>query len=502
MNWRTKSAAYLLAASFLTGGLAACTKGNELNVDLPGTATIGTNFVDLPLTAFNVVQQPIQTLKAQHYLVGRLRDELTGTTEARAVLNLLATSANDSLPGHFVVAGGPDSVVVSLAYDQVYGSATQPAQLDVLELSQPLDERTVYNSTSQVALNPAAIATGLAVPLGRTRAVRQAISGSPSDSVTVQVPDRAVQLVVQRQGKNTNPAYPNVSSARASSLFRQLQVFTLTQAQLNAQFAGLVLAPSAGYTGAVLSFSRVLNGAVVVYFHELGTGKRHSYQLPFGPSASGGTGAGSPADPRYFTQLKTDFVSGSALNSLTPGTRLAVAASSGVGYVQEGTGLGLAVQFNSAAFVDKLTKPGIAINRAELILPIKPYSNALYGNPATLYAIEVDGRNNTLQRTDGINLTDRVVQADGLSQIVRNVNGESAATIVNPNSTNAYYSLLITSYLQAYLNNASANTLPGPLPDALLLTPALSTASSLTLNRAAIQADKATLRVYYSQLRQ
>ena len=517
MNWRInrKPFAYLLTASLLTG-LVACSKGDELNVDLPGTAGIGTNYVDLPLSAFHVVRQPIQTIKAQHYLVGRLRDQLTGQTEARAVLNLLAVSANDSLPGRFTVAGnGPDSVVIQLAYDQVYGTSNQPARLDVLELTDPLAERAVYNSTTVVGTSPTSILTNASVPLNRTRAIRQAIATSPTDSVTVLVPDRSVSLVVQRRGRNTNPNYPNVASPWADKLYRLLNAPSLTQAQLDATVGGLVLAPNATYpnasnpnptlinSGAVLSFSRVVNAAVVVYFSEPAitpatVGRRHTYQLPFGPAANGSTGPGSPNDPRYFTQLNTDFSSSSALNGLSPGSKLSVSASSGVGYAQEGTALGLLVQFDNAVFQNTLNKPGIAINRAELVLPVKPYSNVLLSNPPALYALEVDAQNNVLQRVNGLIAADRIVQADGFSQVGQGA--EARAVLVNASATNAYYSLPITSYLQAYINNAAAGTL-GPLPNGLLLTPALSTATSLTLNRAVIQADQAKLRVYYSQLR-
>lgn len=475
-------------------------KGDELNVDLPGTAAIGTNYIDLPLTAFTVRQQPIQTLKAEHFLAGRLYDNLTGNTEARAVLGLLP-GINDSLPGHFTTASVPDSVIITLGYDQVYGSSSTPAKLDVLELGAKLDERMVYNSASVAPTKADVLAQNQVVPLNQTRSVRQAIATSTTDSITIQVPDRTVRLVVQRQGKGTNPNYPNVSSTRANSLFQQLQVLSLTQAQLDAILAGIVLAPSQGYNGAILSFSRVLSGSVSVYFHPATSLKRHTYQVYFGPSPSG-SGPGAPSDPRYYTQLNTDFQTSSPLSVLqgsTPGMRLPAAATNGTTYIQEGTGLGTAVSFVSKQFTDALARPGIAINRAELIAPVQPYSNALLSNPARVYALEVDANNQPLQRVTGISSVDRVVQGDGALQQGRGL--ESIGLPFSASTTNIYYDMLITSYLQAYLNDPAAATLGG-LPDALILTPALSTATSLTLNRAALNATGMRLRVYYSQLRQ
>ncbi|MVN76267.1 DUF4270 family protein [Hymenobacter sp. HMF4947] len=499
MSWPAKPLAFVATLLVGLGSLSGCMKGNELNVDLPGTAAIGTNYVDLPITASTVRQQPIQTLKAEHFLAGRLFDNLTGNTEARAVLSLLP-SVNDSLPGRYTSATSPDSVVITLGFDQVYGSTSTPAKLDVLELATKLDERTVYNSAS-VAPVKATIGQNLVVPLNKTKAVRQAIATSTTDSITVQVPDPTVRLVVQRQGTGTNPNYPNVSSTFANSLFRQLQVASLTQAQLDAILAGIIIAPSQGYNGAVLSFSRVVSGAINIYFHPAASQKRHSYQLYFGPSPSG-SGPGAPTDPRYYTQLSTDFQTSSALSALqgsAPGTRLSSAAAGGVTYVQEGTGLGTALSFVSPQFTSLLARPGIAINRAELILPIQPYSNALLSNPARLYALEVDAKNQPLQRVTGINSVDRVVQGDGAVQQGRG--SEAIGLPYSASTTNIYYDVLITSYLQAYLNDPTAATLGG-LPDALVLTPALSTATSLTLNRAALTASAMRLRVYYSQLRQ
>ena len=497
MSWPAKPLALFAGLALVVGSLAGCSKGDATNVDLPNVAAIGTTYADLPVTVSTVRLDTIYTLKSQHYLAGRLTDALTGTTEAQAVLGL-QVGVNDSLPGNFTSVPEPDSVVVYAGFDAVYGSTAQPAQLDVLTLApgKSLDERTVYNSNSKPDIGTT-IGTNYTVPLTNTTTVKQVVSGT-TDSTTVQVLNRVVRIVVQRRQALANPAFPAVASDYANTLFRQLsQNPTLTQDQLNTIIPGLVLAPSAGYNAAVLSFSRVVNGALLVYFHPASSNKRRSYVMRFGPAISG-SGPASANDPRYYTYLSTDFSTSSGLGALANSrTRLPIAATGGTTYVQEGTGLGIAIDFKSS--IGLLTKQGIAINRAELILPVQPYSNAVLSNPVNLYALEVNDNNVPLKRVNGLTTQSRMVQADGFAQTTRG--NEAVGRQVNTSSTKLYYDMLITSYLQAYLSDSVAATLGG-VPDALVITPALSTNSNLTLNRAAIDGYNVRLRVYYSQLRQ
>jgi hypothetical protein len=147
-----------------------------------------------------------------------------------------------------------------------------------------------------------------------------------------------------------------------------------------------------------------------------------------------------------------------------------------------------------------MNTPGLIINRAELRVPVKPFSNALFPNPRYIYAVEADANNKALQRILNFLPTDRVVQTDGANQLL--VGNRALGTLEGP-ASQQYYTLVITNYLQAYLTN----TLGGN-PASLLLIPDSSTlgertteAASLTLglNRAAIDAANVSLRVYYSK---
>jgi hypothetical protein len=257
---------------------------------------------------------------------------------------------------------------------------------------------------------------------------------------------------------------------------------------------GLAFAPAAGstYNSSILSFARGSSARLVVYYHTTSDPIRTSYAFGFGAvySSVGDTPA---RDPRYFTQITSNF-------SGTPLARLATASDavragelSGVSYLQEGVGLGTRIRFTGLEALRN--KPGLAINRAELRVPVKPFTNALFPNPSALFAVEVDASNRILQRSVSSILYDRVVQADGASP--RGVNTEALAFITPSASAQPYYSLFITNYLQAYLSN----NLDGALPEYLVLVPNIRRSPNLALNRAVVDADKISLRVYYSQLR-
>jgi hypothetical protein len=161
--------------------------------------------------------------------------------------------------------------------------------------------------------------------------------------------------------------------------------------------------------------------------------------------------------------------------------------------MQEGIGLGTRIRFTGLEALRN--KPGLAINRAELRVPVKPFTNALFPNPGAIFALEVDANNRILQRSVSSILYDRVVQADGASS--RGINTEALGLLTSSASAQPYYSLFITNYLQAYLTEK----LDGALPEYLVLVPNIRRSPTLGLNRAVVDADKIRLRVYYSQLR-
>jgi len=497
MNWLTSRCAPLLALTALA--LAGCDKGTDLNVDLPDTAAINTEYKDLAVDVATVRIVPVQTLKTDHFLVGRLNDNVAGTTEAKAYFNLLASPYTDSLPSRLAPRTlRLDSVVVVMGFDKVYGSATTPARFDVFKLLDPLDERQVYDGGSSVPLG-APIGQNLTSRLDRTQVVTvPANTTANTPAYTTTVPDQTVRLLVQRRAFPAvaptprhagYPAIAGVPSAFADDFFNRLSQPSFGQPQLDAALKGLAVTASPGHTSSVVSFGQGRETRMVVYFHAIGTDTlRRSYSVAFG-SSNRTSGGANPSDPRYFTQILSTLPP--ALAPLAAGAgAVPPALLGGTSYLQEGVGLGTRVTFQG---LDDLIKtPGLTVNRAELRVPVKPFSNALLANPAQLYAVEVDANNNVLQRVVNYQSYDRVAQADGRSQL--GVQAPAVGSITDLATAQPYYSLLITSYLQAYLNNQL-----GDNPASLVLVPNIRNSSALTLNRAALDASNIRLRVYYSK---
>ncbi|MDO7873239.1 DUF4270 family protein [Hymenobacter sp. ASUV-10] len=491
MNWLTSRVA-TVAVPLALLALAGCDKGTDLNVDLPDTTGISTDYLDLDLgaQAATVRLQPVSTLKAEHYLVGRLSEGVAGTTTARSYLNVLLPVLPDSLPSKFA---DPrlDSVVMVLTYDRVYGSTTAPVRLNIGNLPARLDDRAVYDSSTPPISNVEWLRTNVPGKIDRTRQVTSSATTS-NPAVTTTVPDPSVRLVLQRGAA--------IPSAFFDDVFASLKAGGFTQAKLDAKLRGLALEPASGYNGSILSMGRVAIGRIELFFHDEGATvptKWHAFPLVFGPVYSA-SGQASALDPRYYTQLESDL-SNSALSALAlPGSVGVPAASlNNTSYLQEGNGIGTRVALSNLPKLEALRNlRGLAINRAELRVPIKPYSNLLFPNSPLLYLLEANASNEVLQRTLSYVPYDRVVQTDGANpRGAGEIRNFAFGTIVNGGTSQPYYSILLTTYLQAYLNN----NLDGELPASLILMPTVRQSSTLSLNRTAIDADNIHLFVYYSQ---
>lgn len=496
MNWLTSRCAPL--AAFAALALASCDKGTDLNVDLPDTTAVSTEYQDFAVDVATVRLAPVQTQKTDHFLVGRLNDNLTGTTTTAAYLNVVSGGVVDSLPGK-LPRPVLDSVVMVMGFDKVYGSATTPVKFDVYRLTAPLDERQVYDASTPA---PSLVATPLGLSLTSrldrtqvqtvTAAVGATATTAAVPAVTAVLPDPSVRLLLQRRAfpaTPNRPAIPAVPLQFATDLFTRLSSTTTVfdQTQLDAALKGLAIMPSATHSSSIVSFGRTYSSRMVVYFHSADT-LRRSYSMYFGPVFSS-SGFGTSTDPRYYTTISSTLPPVLAPLANRPGFVLPNVLNE-TSYVQGGIGLGTRITFKGLQTL--VNTPGLIVNRAELRAPVKPFTNSLFSNPSQLYAVEVDGSNNILQRTVNFTPYDRVVQADGFDQL--GINYPAFATITDGSSAQAYYSIPVTNYLQSYLTNKLDGN-----PASLVLVPNTRTSATLTLNRAALDASHITLRVYYSR---
>ncbi|UOQ75444.1 DUF4270 domain-containing protein [Hymenobacter sp. 5516J-16] len=519
MNWpasASRLASVSLFAVSLLGLTTSCEEANDLGLELPGTSPISSQFLDLPIATYTVRQQPVETVNSNQVLVGRLRDTKVGTTTAQAYLNLQYNSylsPADSLPSKFTGVK-LDSVVLSIGFDKVYGTTSQPLRFDLGALNQPLDDRTVYNSASAAPAS-SVLLTNLSAPLNRAIQVKQrTVASSTTDTttrlITTTVIDRVLRVRLLKYAATT---------ALANSVFTALQSASFNQEKLDAVWKGIALTPSAGFADNIVAFNRSYNSRVVFYFSGTNASgyksKFHSYSVVAGPLPTDARTTG----PKYFTQLTTDF-SGTALASLSSaGQQINSTATDGYTYLQDGTGLATRLEFQGLETL--LNNKEQAVNRAELLLPIKQNTNGLFpylGNRAnenagnnprdrsdprinSIQLYEVDASNQPLTRIVGATSYERLVQEELSSQngqsMVTSVGNPAAARLYPSYDMLEYYSIPLTEYLQAYLQNR----LDGERPSALLLSPILRDNPNLTLNRAQLDTKGIKLRVYYSKLR-
>lgn len=513
MNWPTSAgrlASVSLLGISLLGLTSGCEKANDLGLDLPGTSPISAEYLDLPLKASTVRQPVVQTVKSNSALVGRVRDSFVGTTTATAALNLLVIPSLSPLKDLPAKYENPrlDSAVFTLAFDQVYGSAVQPLALDVLPLQQPLDERTVYNSTTTVATGEPLVSNFKAV-LNRDKTVRLPTNSS-SDSVSASSPQSTIRIPLLKSGG----AAPLVKSVFAAMTANP----GFNQGTLDGLWKGVLLRPSENHTGNIISIPRAATktiNVVTFYFRAATNDTVRTYSL-YLANISPPSQAGSFTDGRYFTQLTTDLAGG-ALTGLTPQNPLSSDKTNGLTYVQEGVGLNTRLEFEGLEALRD--KPTLAVNRAELLIPVRQLSNGLFPYPSALYLYEVNEANQILTRQNGASTVDRLVQqeeaiqtANGGAFLPSSVGVGYPASALVPFGQNPtqYYTVGITQYLENYLQNRFN---PGEeRPSGLLLSPALrnaqgialpqqsASAANLNLNRAQLDANNIRLRVYYSKL--
>lgn len=497
MNWPTKAlrrwSACLLSAPALLMA-AGCEDPNNISVELPGSATTTTEYRDLPVLASTVRQDSLPTLNASQLLLGRVRDNSTGiVTTARAYTNLQVTT--DPLPATF--AGAQlDSVALIMAYDRVYGVAAQPGRFDVLPLRQKLDERVAYNSTTSAGVGTALL-RNVSVSYSPARQERQpGLPASTTDTTTtVATIPQALHFPVAK------------SAAFSTGLFALLQKTDFNQQQLDAYLPGLAVFPTADYTGAVASINPSYT-VLAVYYHDPARPTiRRVYRIVSNVNN----------DARYFSQITPDFSAAGSLAAVTDKQQaVPAAATNGVTYIQDG--IGLATKLVIPGLEELRKQSGVSINRAELLLPVKPFANSIFPYPGyqslndatksaatnKTYLYEANNDNNhVLQRTlvlDPVAPINRLVQADQSSQQSQSVSSQAEGTLYSVDASTFYYSILMTGYTQAYL----LNQLDGELPSAFLFSPTLSLPKAyqptlnVSLNRAVLDANNIKLRVYYS----
>jgi len=145
----------------------ACTEPTLIGSDLLAEDQANLSFRDdIPVEVSTVTSEPVptynrfQSLQLEHYLLGELQDEQFGTSTASLYSQIARGVGN---PGTEIVV---DSLILSIAYDTIgqYGDLTQPIELEVFRVTEPMDPDADYNSDQVFATDPMPIGSASIVP--------------------------------------------------------------------------------------------------------------------------------------------------------------------------------------------------------------------------------------------------------------------------------------------------------------------------------------------------
>ncbi|MBE0650917.1 MAG: DUF4270 domain-containing protein [Bacteroidales bacterium] len=155
-HWRPQRSAAILGSAFwivLLGlGITSCTKkpslvGNKL---LPDSA-LNVFFTDT--ASIRTYSVPVDTTITDHKsvaYVGSIKDPVFGVTTAGFYSQFIQIITYN----RFGTNPQPDSLVLQLAVDTVYGDTTQPMTLHVYEIDGDIYNHSTYNSNSQTTVLP------------------------------------------------------------------------------------------------------------------------------------------------------------------------------------------------------------------------------------------------------------------------------------------------------------------------------------------------------------
>ncbi len=372
-----------------------------------------------------------------------------------------------------------DSLVLTFGINQFYGTADESQKLEAYELTEGFDADKSYYAESPGLMTGTRLGeTTFKLRYGYVKADSALVTPWIVGSTKKRADSTRVLKPVRFNIKDT------VLARRLLARIGTTDFSSLTEFQK--VLKGVAIRPATSTSGAIVSLDPLASATrLTLYYHVSTDSLAHVHTFSLGNAAQ---------QERYFTRITTDYSKGEQLTAFTPASTPAERDTVTAGpphftaYLQGG--LELATRIRLTGFEPLLARQGhIAINRAELIVPVKPYAVGVYPVPGQAYLVEVDAQNRPLTTAGQL----RTVQANGAYPAGTS---QPAVVVYDPNLR--AYRVVITSYLDARLNNK----LTDQRGDAFWLVPTLPGVTGLGLNRALIDAakDQIRLKVYYSEL--
>ncbi len=468
-----------LASAALSLFALACEPASEIGLDaLTGEPPASATYLELTGSAATVLRKDsVLTANKASALVGELRDGTVGLTQAEAYFQVTPLSANPAaaLPADAIA----DSLVATYAFGQYYGAADGSQQLELLELDEGfLDDKAYYAESPALATKPGRLAeTSFKLRYKPVAPVPPRILTNPwvSGDTATRKADSARTLAPVRFTIKNHPLQ--------ESLFRLIGTSGLTSG-FKDKLKGLAVRAVGPNQTAIVSLSPAAPDTRMVLYYRLNAADTTVRTFTFS--------LGNALTERHFTRIKTTY-DGDYLKRFATGIRHdtvnAKSTNGFTAYLQGGLELGTRIQLAGIEEQLRALKGRIAINRAELIIPVKPYAAGVYAVPSAAYLVEVNADNKVLKNAGQL----RTVQANGSDA----TGTSSPATVIYDASTRSYR-VLLTSYLDARINDK----LLDQQATAFWLLPTLPGVTGLGLNRALIDGGPGQIRlkVYYSEL--
>lgn len=465
-----------LASAALAFCITSCDPVGEVGLNvLDSDVPVGATYAEYPAEAATVLRDDsVGTANKDNFLAGNLLDANVGRTTTEAFLQVEPITAN---PSARLAAGGRiDSLVLTLGYQLFYGTADRRQQLAAYELTEAFDDAKAYYAESSLATDANPLGVAHFIPRYDTVKTTRRVLVSPwvaGDTITKKTTTTEIRLKPVR--------IPISNDALKQKLYEAIGTSSMnTLAAFQSVLKGIAVKPY-NTQGTIVSFSPAAFDTKMVLYYKLPSPDTTRYSFSF---QIGGT-----RTQRHFTRIRTDFTSGAKLPQLATAEEVAAAPSNDLTtYLQGGLELGTKLRIPGLQEL-KARKGSIVVNRAELFIPVHSYSSGVYSVPSRAFLYQLGSSNRPLKTSGEF----RTVQGNGYVQT-----GNTNPAIVSYDANQRAYRVLITSFLDAYINDK----LPDQATQALMLVPTLTGTSSLNLNRALIDAapNRIKLKVYYSTL--
>jgi hypothetical protein len=430
--------------------LASCDTPKEIGDDL-FSVEVGLNYSDtLTIKSSTVLIDSIYTGSPNTLLIGSFNHPVLGLSESAVFTQV---SNIDTL---FAKATSVyDSLTLRLAYANYQGDTTKAQTLSVYRLLDSLNRGTDYFANSTIRTDPTLLGRHTFTP----RPIRtKAMNG---DSILY---DTLRFRMSDSFGRELLSKYADITVAAGSKGFRDYFPGVL--------FKSTSTSSSAAMIGFNPGYSRM-----TLYFHNPGDTLKYHMDYYFSLS-----NALYPELLARFNQIKSTK-SGALAALKNPGNIVSSTATSGLTYIQAGTGVATKVEF---PYLQNLKgNRNVAVNKAELIVTAADNID-LQQTIGQLSIVETNSTNRTLRNSYGL----KYLLSEGGSTVL--------TAAIDPGSKT--YTFNVTTAIQSILVGKQAN-------NGWLITPALTSNSSgntRIINESArfvpLQALKARLKIYYSYI--